>query len=336
MIDLQKIKKKTKIVRKTINHTFTIINLENSIFVIFCIYIIYKSIKIKNIQIEKDKFYPYFFCYAAMGKGENRYAREVLEYYKKLGVDKFIFADNNDKNSEKFSDIFQKEISDGLIEIIDIRGKIKNQMELYADLYEIYNSKCRWMSFYDFDEFLEIKKNNKTLTIKDYLSAPNFQKCDVIINNWLSYNDNELIKYDKRPVLKRFTKPLYNSISNRFIKSIVKGNIRFNPWSNSVSCHRPQHKLRTCDSYGNRAKTFNDVLWPPQLDFAYIKHYLTKSTEEYAERSKKGHPFGESIFYDERVYNYFLHNIVTEEKVRFFEKIFNQTFPKYHYVFKKN
>lgn len=312
-----------------------ILHMARLIFAFFCIYTIRKSITIKRISIEKDKYYPYFFCFAAMGKGENKYAREIVEYHKNIGIDKFIFADNNDKNSEKFSDLFQKEISEGLIDIIDIRGILKNQMDLYAEMYEAYQSKCRWTSFYDFDEFLEIKKDNKILTVQEYLSDPKFKKCDVIINNWLLYTDNGLLYYENKSINQRFTEPLYNNDNNRFIKSIVKGNVRFNPWSNSVSCHRPQHQLRTCDSHGNRAKTFNDVFKPPQLDLAYVKHFSTKTAEEYADRVIKGHPFGEINFYDERVDNFFKYNKVTKEKIQIFEKKFNRTFPKYHYIFEK-
>ena len=43
-------------------------------------------------------------------------AINVLNSMLKYGVDKFIFADNNDKNSERFSDIFQKEISGILVD----------------------------------------------------------------------------------------------------------------------------------------------------------------------------------------------------------------------------
>ena len=72
-------------------------------------------------------------------------------------------------------------------------------------------------------------------------------------------SDNGLIKYENKPVLERFTEYVYNSSTNRFVKSIIKGNIKFNPWAHGISCHRPEHHLRTCDSHGNRAKSFNDV-----------------------------------------------------------------------------
>lgn len=38
----------------------------------------------------------------SLGKDENRYAREFIEYYKKLEVDKIFIYDNNDISGEKF------------------------------------------------------------------------------------------------------------------------------------------------------------------------------------------------------------------------------------------
>ena len=40
-----------------------------------------------------------------MGRKENLYARELIEYYKTIGFDKFINNDNNLPNTEKFSDV---------------------------------------------------------------------------------------------------------------------------------------------------------------------------------------------------------------------------------------
>jgi hypothetical protein len=37
-----------------------------------------------------------------MGKGEKIYAREFMDYYKNLGVDKFYIADNNINDTEGF------------------------------------------------------------------------------------------------------------------------------------------------------------------------------------------------------------------------------------------
>lgn len=72
-------------------------------FLILFIYIFInfstKFIKLKKIQ--KEQKYKYFFCFTSMGKLENKYVKELINYYKEIGVDKFYLADNNDNSYEK-------------------------------------------------------------------------------------------------------------------------------------------------------------------------------------------------------------------------------------------
>lgn len=44
-------------------------------------------------------------CICSIGKNENLYAREFVEYYLNLGVDKLIIYDNNDINGENFESV---------------------------------------------------------------------------------------------------------------------------------------------------------------------------------------------------------------------------------------
>ena len=39
------------------------------------------------------------------------------------------------------------------------------------------------------------------------------------------YTDNDLIYYDNRTLLERFTTPIYNDHANIFVKSIVRGDL---------------------------------------------------------------------------------------------------------------
>ena len=61
----------------------------------------------------KDDNFEYYACFSGMGKKENKYVRELIEYYLKLGVGKFILGDNNDLNTEKLSDVIQDYIDKG-------------------------------------------------------------------------------------------------------------------------------------------------------------------------------------------------------------------------------
>ena len=89
----------------------------------------------------------YFACFSGMGKLENNYIRELIEYYSNLGVEKFILADNNDPNTEKFSDVIQDYINDGTVDIIDKIDAKYSQSELNNYTYEKYNRTCQWIMF---------------------------------------------------------------------------------------------------------------------------------------------------------------------------------------------
>ena len=50
-----------------------------------------------------------------------------------------------------------------------------------------------------------------------------------IIFSWLIYNDNDLVYYDNRTLLERFTRPSFEDPANIFVKSIFRGNLDRQP-----------------------------------------------------------------------------------------------------------
>ena len=57
-----------------------------------------------------------------MGKKENLYAKEFVEYYLKLGIKKIIIYDNNEIDGEKFEEVLKEYEINKKVEIIDIQG----------------------------------------------------------------------------------------------------------------------------------------------------------------------------------------------------------------------
>ena len=115
-----------------------------------------KIIHENNINKISNQKNNYFACFVTLGRQENKYIKELIEYYIKLGVEKFIFADNNIPNTEKLSDVVQDYISNGTVEIIELFGSDFGLAEFYNITYERYKAKCNWFVFFDFDEYLEI------------------------------------------------------------------------------------------------------------------------------------------------------------------------------------
>ena len=62
-------------------------------------------------------------CICAIGKEENRYIKEFVEHYKKLGVDKIFLYDNNKKKGERFESVISEYINEGFVKIYNYRGK---------------------------------------------------------------------------------------------------------------------------------------------------------------------------------------------------------------------
>jgi hypothetical protein len=167
---------------------------------------------------------------------------------------------------------------------------------IYFDCYEKNNKDYDWLSFYDFDEFLELKPNN--LTIQKFLGNDRYKQCQNIKINFLFYSDNELLYYDNRPVQERFTNPLYNHKNNRIIKSTVRGRLNDNYWKKSDSSHTSSMKYISCNSQGKIMKYDSLINYPANYTYAALKHYYTKSVEEYCYKTRRGEAFHSDIVYN--------------------------------------
>ena len=165
-----------------------------------------------------------FFCFCGIARYENKYARELISYYLSIGTGKFILGDNNFLGTEKLSDVLQDYINNGTVDIIDHIGEGISQSGYYGEVYEKYKNKCKWISFFDFDEYLLMHfEEGKNISVQEFLSNEIYSKCESIEINWVLYGDNDLVYYDNRPSIERFTRPNYKEWANMFVKSIVRG-----------------------------------------------------------------------------------------------------------------
>jgi len=164
-----------------------------------------------------------------IGKKENKYAKEYVDYYKSIGFSLIFLYDNNDKDDERFEEVLSEDISKNFVNIInyrDYRGKEDHpQFDAYFDCYEKNSKNYDWLAFYDFDEFLYLK-NHKT--IQEFVDEEKFDNCNNIKINWMTYSDNDLIYYENKPVQERFTTQIPQFQLNDHIKSLVRGNLSTN------------------------------------------------------------------------------------------------------------
>ena len=216
------------LINKNLKINFPFFFLMKTALIIF-LSIILSSKTFRNVMRKINhinKISEYFACFCAKARKENKYARELVLYYSKIGVDKFIFGDNNYIGVEKLADVLQDFVDDGLVDIYEIFGSDIGQAEFTQNMYKKYNKKCNWFLFFDFDEYLEEHfEDNKPIRLQDFLKNNIFDKCESVLYNCLMYTDNDLIHYDNRTLLERFTTPNYGNNANHYVKSIVRGGL---------------------------------------------------------------------------------------------------------------
>ena len=265
-----------------------------------------------------------------IGRFENLYIREFVEYYKNLGIAKIFINDNNYDGEEYFQDVINDYIISGFVDIIDYRNKKVCQLESYQNCYDTYKYDYDWIIFIDCDEFLYIRDFNN---INDYLSQEKFSQYNMIHINVIAYGDNDLVSYDNRPLQERFIKPIYpiNFAYKDFpypvndhVSSIIRGGLENVTWNSTP--HTPTNNILCCDENGNLCPNAS-LKHVGNLDEkeAFFKHYTTKTIEEFLYiKSKRGYPDQEvkQLSLSEYINNFFKFNTITPEKIKYLQDIY--------------
>jgi hypothetical protein len=304
------IKQKKKNDIKNIVNIFFAKLLFFSFALIFLIFFI--LLKEKNFLSKKQKMK---ICLCSIGKEENLYVKEFVSHYKKIGYNKIFIYDNNDINGERFEFVLQNEVNEGFISLFNYRGYKNYQLRAYYDCYKNNNYKYNWLSFFDMDELLEFYPPN--LKAQEFFGKDRFNKCINIKINWVFYYSNsDVLYYEDKPFQERFK----NFKENRHIKSTVRGNLSYNYWSKALNPHTSLNSFTACSCSGkiiNFKSPFNE---PPDIKYAYLKHYHKKSFEEYCMKVKRGKP---SYFPKYKIIlDLYKKNKNNKEKLEIFKKIF--------------
>lgn len=208
----------------------------------------------------------------AIGRLENRYAVEWMEHYNQLGVDKiFIYDNNRVDDGELFADVLQPYIEAGFVEVVYFDGL---QKDAYEKCYRDHSDEYEWIGFFDFDELVCIEDGRD---IHDFLDD---YEADVVSLNWMTMTDSGLTHYDERPMAERFTQGTGEDFEiNRHVKSFVRSGI------NGISFndpHIPNAPALQCENVLH--ERIEQIPVQPKVihGVAYIKHYNTKTAEEWA------------------------------------------------------
>lgn len=254
-----------------------------------------------------------------ISKNEDLYADEWLNHYRKLGVSHFYWLDNNDCKTEKITEIKkQEDVTVIPINGVDALVKIGHQKGAYQYVYDTYGKEYEWIGFIDLDEFVDIDNN---MTLPELLSQPMFKGTTSVSMHWRYYGDNGLVRYDSRPLAERFKEPAPIDVKyatdkdeNRYVKSFVRTCLPVKCSPHTSKFYGSLNKLAD----GSIREPFEDI-GEVNVNVARIKHYGTKTIEEYIKRKciNINRATGlSSIPSKERLDWFFNVNEITEEKLQ--------------------
>ena len=144
------------------------------------------------------------------------------------------------------------------------------------------------------------------------------------------FSDNDLLFYENKALKERFLTTILNDSANLIIKSTIRVKIKNNYWKNMNNSHSSNNNFISCSTSGKiiDSKAFFNI--PPDFKYAILKHYATKTIEEYCLKLKKGRSDTkrelDNKTSNETLNNYFFkRNRKTNEKINYIKKIFNIT-----------
>ena len=238
----------------------------------------------ENLIIVKTFYTHIKVALCTMGKKENLYAKEFMEYYMNLGVNHIFIYDNNDPFTERIKDVLDKKYKERITFYETQSFNIIDQTQAFTNCYENNLKKFDWFIMVDMDEYLFIVND----TLKNYLNNKIFGKCDFIKIHRVDTQDNDLLYYDSRTLFKRFKKPY---IKTKFIKTIIRGNIPdLKYWVHSP--YISPIKNITCTNGGRliNYKNMNfETILPINTNKSYLIHFRFKSTEEFINKYRRGY-----------------------------------------------
>lgn len=218
----------------------------------------------------------------AMAKNEDLYLDEWISYYKNCGVEHIYLLDNNDVETAKLKELGK----DPFVTVIPVRGRkalmdIGYQTGAYLKVYNDFGNRYDWFGFFDIDEFVCVAGGN----IPKFLSNPIYHNTHVVHLHWRYYGDNNKSVYEPLPVQDRFSNPAPINVKysnqdkdeNRYVKSFIRtGYSEF-----IMEVHSPRFHGAVCRDtrgyFGESSHSTEDIV----LDNAFVKHYGTKTIEEY-------------------------------------------------------
>lgn len=243
-------------------------------------------------------------------KLEACYLEEWINYHLNIGFDHFYLYDNNDGNTDDIL-IIEKLKNSSISKHISFYNarNIERYNRFYLNIptkmLESFNKEDWLFVNLNIDEFLTFPNNSKNgKNIREYLKNAVKNKCDVVCFNWQVHGNNGHHYQTQSKVLDRFplpTLPLnftkYGRIENTHTKCIGHGKLGTNAYIHDILINKSKGQ-KSCNGDLLPGKSislkYEPFLEEMSFNSAYIRHFFTKSTEEWYKYKMK------KVDYEER------------------------------------
>ena len=236
-------------------------------------------------------------CILTVIKNEHEYLEEWIKYHLDLGVEHiFIFEDIDSDSHKEICDRYNDKVTlNSVLTILNEDSKKKafeikqthkwNLQHLYLRtglmfIKENFSNIYDWCFVIDNDEFITLEKEEYNLN--DVI--PIFNDYDAFIMQWKCYGANGHISkpdYIKQGIVDTYTKEIAGRISDT-LHSLVKTCYNIKAYKDDFfyNQHRPISKCNWCNT------NFRRNVYNPKYNNIYLRHYITKSWEEYVWKRK--------------------------------------------------
>ena len=233
-------------------------------------------------------FYPrgYEIFIHGVYKKEGSYLDEWINYHREIGFSHVVLVDNNHKDDEL--DIANSLKQNPRVIYQNMRNKVFSgpaQGRLHNQFYQTLK-KTQWCLFIDIDEYFTLPDG---MTLFEYLDRAKKKKCQQIKLNWMIFGNNGKKIREPGPVFKRFPKPVLpldfkidNKTANCETKGFVSGGLK-----GRMTNHFFLGNITSCNGELKYTRTNLIILLPPNWKIGYLRHYYTRSEEEYREKITK-------------------------------------------------
>ena len=232
-------------------------------------------------------------CIVTLVKNEHEYLDEWIQYHLNLGVNYlFIFEDYDSKSHKKICDKYLQVALINIGELLNTDNIIKSRNHIFYQRQIIYlknalnyihnNYDYDWCFSIDSDEYItiEAKYNNINEVLKEY------NEYDAVLINWKNYGANGLINkpdYSKKGIVETYNKPCEFQLMDKvFWHETVKTVYNMHKFTDDLfkSECTPNLTRNWCKT--NYTQDKEHLIY----DKMFIRHYITKSWEEYVWKLK--------------------------------------------------